>query len=65
MASKLKCAVNEDVNKLLLTHDDQFGMTSWLKKPDTDISNMLETTNDTYYIGFGDEVHQYTFEEVR
>ena len=95
------------LNKLLLTHDDQFGMTSSLKKPDTDISNMLETpkhnhkpllkaaaiifaiitafvvglhfgrsytirqaelletTNDTYYIGFGDEVHQYTFEEMR
>lgn len=28
-------------------------------------AELLETTNDTYYIGFGDEVHKYTFEEVR
>lgn len=28
-------------------------------------AELLETTNDTYYISFGDEVHEYTFEEVR
>lgn len=28
-------------------------------------AELLETTNDTYFIGFGDEVHEYTFEEVR
>lgn len=28
-------------------------------------AELLETTNDTYFISFGDEVHEYTFEEVR
>ena len=28
-------------------------------------AELLETNNDTYYISFGDEVHEYTFEEVR
>lgn len=28
-------------------------------------AELLETTNNTYYISFGDEVHEYTFEEVR
>ena len=28
-------------------------------------AELLETTNDTYFIGFGDEVHEYTFEEMR
>ena len=28
-------------------------------------AELLETTNDTYYISFGDEVHEYTFEEMR
>lgn len=26
-------------------------------------AELLETTNDTYFISFGDEVHEYTFEE--
>ena len=28
-------------------------------------AELLETTNDSYFISFGDEVHEYTFEEVR
>lgn len=28
-------------------------------------AELLEATNDTYFISFGDEVHEYTFEEVR
>ena len=28
-------------------------------------AELLETNNNTYYISFGDEVHEYTFEEVR
>ena len=28
-------------------------------------AELLEITNDTYYISFGDEVHEYTFEQVR
>ena len=28
-------------------------------------AELLETTNDGYFISFGDEVHEYTFEEVR
>ena len=28
-------------------------------------AELLEITNDTYFINFGDEVHEYTFEEVR
>lgn len=28
-------------------------------------AELLETTNDTYYLSFGDEVHEYTFEKVR
>ena len=28
-------------------------------------AELLETTNDTYFISFGDEVHEYTFEEVK
>lgn len=28
-------------------------------------AELLETTNDTYFISFGDEIHEYTFEEVR
>lgn len=28
------------------------------------ITTLRETNNDTYYISFGDEVHEYTFEEV-
>lgn len=27
-------------------------------------AELLETNNDTYYISFGDDVHEYTFEEV-
>ena len=26
-------------------------------------AELLETANDTYFISFGDEVHEYTFEE--
>lgn len=26
-------------------------------------AELLETTSNTYYISFGDEVHEYTFEE--
>lgn len=28
-------------------------------------AELLETNNDTYFISFGDEVHEYTFEEVK
>ena len=28
-------------------------------------AELLETTNNGYFISFGDEVHEYTFEEVR
>lgn len=28
-------------------------------------AELLETTNDTYYLSFGDAVHEYTFKEVR
>lgn len=27
-------------------------------------AELIETNNDTYYIRFGDEAHEYTFEEV-
>ena len=27
-------------------------------------AELLETNGDTYYISFGDDVHEYTFEEV-
>lgn len=27
-------------------------------------AELLETNNNTYFISFGDEVHEYTFEEV-
>lgn len=28
-------------------------------------AELIETNNDTYFISFGDEVHEYTFEEVK
>lgn len=55
-----------DLNNTDLLLGVQFDIKEVLKAYKYGFSaELLETTNDTYCLSFGDAVHEYTFKEVR